>query len=215
MLSGFFNYENPVWRFIGKFFDIFVLNILWMVCCIPVFTAGAATTAVYYVSLKLVRDEDGATIRQYFKSFRENFRQATGIWLILLAILALIAFDLYFFVMLPGSSLFRLVMISVFIGFLMIWCGASLYVFPLQASFYNPVKKTLYNALFLCFRHFPATLGMLAVDLGFPAAAFMRASFLQPVVFIFGFPLVAFINSFVLVGILGRYMPKEEGDAEV
>lgn len=55
MLQGLFNYDNPVWRFIGKLGDLILLNLLWLICCIPVFTAGAATTAVYYVTLKLVR----------------------------------------------------------------------------------------------------------------------------------------------------------------
>ena len=65
MLQGFFNYDNPVWRFIGKLGDLVLLNLLWLVCCIPVFTAGAATTAVYYVTLKLVRDEDDSTIKSF------------------------------------------------------------------------------------------------------------------------------------------------------
>ena len=57
MFSGIFNYDNPIWRFIGKFCDVMILNVLWLVCFIPVVTVGAATTAVYYVTLKLVRDE--------------------------------------------------------------------------------------------------------------------------------------------------------------
>lgn len=86
MLSGFFNYDNPVWRFIGKFGDLIILNVLWFVCSIPIFTIGASTTAVYYVTLKLARNDDGYTIRSFFKSFKENFKQATIIWLIMLAV---------------------------------------------------------------------------------------------------------------------------------
>lgn len=86
MLQGFFNYDNPVWRFIGKLGDLILLNILWIVCSIPVFTIGASTTAVYYVTLKLARDEGDSTIRSFFHSFKSNFRQATAIWLILLAL---------------------------------------------------------------------------------------------------------------------------------
>lgn len=85
MLQGFFNYDNPVWRFIGKLGDLILLNILWIVCSIPVFTIGASTTAVYYVTLKLVRDEGDSTIRSFFHSFKGNFRQATAIWMVLLA----------------------------------------------------------------------------------------------------------------------------------
>ena len=74
-MRGIFSYDNPVMRFIGKFWDVLILNILWLICSIPVFTIGAATTAVYYVTLKLARDDDGYTIRSFFRSFRQNFRQ--------------------------------------------------------------------------------------------------------------------------------------------
>ena len=74
MLQGLFNYDNPVWRFIGKLGDLIVLNILWTICSIPIFTIGASTTAVYYVTLKLVRDEDDSTIKAFFRSFKSNFK---------------------------------------------------------------------------------------------------------------------------------------------
>ncbi len=65
MLQGIFNYDNPVWRFIGKLGDLMILNILWVICSIPIFTMGASTTAVYYVTMKLVRGDDGYTFRNY------------------------------------------------------------------------------------------------------------------------------------------------------
>ena len=86
MLQGIFNYDNPVWRFIGKLGDLMILNILWVICSIPIFTMGASTTAVYYVTMKLVRGDDGYTLRNYFKSFKENFKQATVIWLLMLQV---------------------------------------------------------------------------------------------------------------------------------
>lgn len=211
MLSQVFNYDNPVWRFIGKFFDVLVLNVLWMICSIPIFTIGASTTAVYYVTLKLVRDEEGPTIRSFFKSFKENFRQATIIWLILLAVGAVIGFDLYFFIMMyTEAAAFRFVMISLFCGFALVGGGILLFVFPLQSRFYNPVKLTLFNAFFISIRHFLQTLGLLVIDIAIPFLAFSYIPILQPLLFLFGFPLLAFINSFVLVGIFDRYMPKEE-----
>ncbi|MFQ9510793.1 MAG: DUF624 domain-containing protein, partial [Lachnospiraceae bacterium] len=58
-MGGLFNLDNPVWRFIGKLVDVALLNLLWIICCIPIVTIGPATTAMYYVTLKLVRDEEG------------------------------------------------------------------------------------------------------------------------------------------------------------
>ena len=77
MLQGLFNYDNPVWRFIGKLGDLILLNILWTICSIPIFTIGASTTAVYYVTLKLVRDEDSSTIKGFFHSFKSNFKHCS------------------------------------------------------------------------------------------------------------------------------------------
>ena len=94
MFSNLFNYDNPVWRFIGKFWDVLVVNLLWIICSIPIVTIGASTTAMYYVTLRLVRDEDGYTIRSFFKSFKDNFKQATAIWLIFLAVGLILGFDL-------------------------------------------------------------------------------------------------------------------------
>ena len=211
MFSGFFNYDNPVWRFIGKFFDIMILNILWVICSIPIVTVGASTTAVYYVTLKLVRDEEGSTIKSFFKSFKENFRQATVIWLILLAAGIVLGVDLYIFLfVMTGSSRMRTLLIAGFLGFALIYASISLFVFPLQCRFYNPVKRTLFNAFFMSIRHFLQTLGLLVIDLGLPALALFVAPILQPMFFLFGFPLIAFVNSYVFVAIFDKYTPKRE-----
>lgn len=151
MLQGFFNYDNPVWRFIGKLGDLVLLNLLWLVCCIPVFTAGAATTAVYYVTLKLVRDEDDSTIKSFFRSFIQNFKQATAIWLLILLAGSLVAFDLWF--IMGGaaagmSGTLKTMLTAVFGGMTLILLFITTYVFPLQARFYNTVKRTLFNAAF-------------------------------------------------------------------
>ena len=148
MLSGLFNYDNPVWRFIGKFWDVLIVNLLWIVCSIPIVTIGASTTAMYYVTLRLARDDDGYTFRSFFKSFRENFKQATAIWLIFLTVGLLLACDVYYFVRLVGASTMRTVMITIFFSMVFIWVAMFTYVFPLQARFYNPVKRTIFNAFY-------------------------------------------------------------------
>lgn len=212
MFSGFFNYDNPVWRFIGKFGDLIILNILWMVCSIPVFTIGASTTAVYYVTLKLARDDDGYTIKSFFKSFKENFKQSTAIWLILLAAGLVLGFDLFFFVRLfTGSQSFKTVMLTIFVAMLLIYLALFTYIFPLQSRFYNPVKRTFFNAFFMSLRHLLHTIAMIAIDGALIVAGFV---FMVPPVsmllMLFGFPLLAFVNSYILTPVFAKYMPKEE-----
>lgn len=209
MFSGFFNYDNPVWRFIGKFWDVIILSFLWGICSIPVFTIGASTTAMYYVTLKLVRDEDGYTFRSFFKSFKENFKQATIIWLIMLAAGLILGGDLWFFLrVFKGSSQFRSIMIAIFLAFSFIYLAIFTYVFPLQSRFYNTVKKTLFNAFFMSIRHFLHTLGMLAIDV----VLIIVALFYFPPLMLFGVALLAFANSYMLSAVFKRYMPEEQRD---
>lgn len=216
MLQGFFNYDNPVWRFIGKFGDLILLNILWIICSIPIFTIGASTTAVYYVTLKLVRDDDGYTIKSFFRSFKENFKQATIIWLILLATGLILIFDLRFFLMvMTGNSMFRTAFTAAIGALTIIWLFILTYAFPLQCRFYNPIKRTLFNAFFMSIRHFFHTLGMLVIDAALLAASYLSIFYVPQffvLVMLFGFPLIAFVNSYIFNSIFKQYMPKEEAE---
>ena len=76
----FFSLENPIWKFIGNLADFFLLSCLWYLCCLPVVTAGAATTALYYVTLKMARGQEGQLIPAFFHSFKQNLKQATALW---------------------------------------------------------------------------------------------------------------------------------------
>ena len=96
-MSGLLNLDGPVMQFITKIVYSVYLNILWFICCLPIVTIGASTTALYYVSLKIVKNEEGNLTKAFFHSFKENFRQGTAIWLIL-SVLARFSelMDMYF-----------------------------------------------------------------------------------------------------------------------
>lgn len=215
MLQGIFNYDNPVWRFIGKLGDLILLNILWIICSIPVFTIGASTTAVYYVTLKLVRDEEGSTIRSFFYSFKSNFRQATAIWLIMLAAGIVLSVDFWFFFtgQMALNSMFNTVLTAIAGGMLLIYSFILTYVFPLQSRFYNPVKRTLFNAFFMSVRHLLQTVGILAADLCIVAASYFGLFYVPQVsmlLLLFGMPLLAFVNSYFFSAVFRKYMPETE-----
>lgn len=206
MFSNLFNYDNPVWRFIGKFWDVLVVNLLWIICSIPIVTIGASTTAMYYVTLRLVRDEDGYTIRSFFKSFKDNFKQATAIWLIFLAVGLILGFDLYFVLTMMAYSTLRTVMTTVFLALLFIWFAMFTFVFPLQSRFYNPVKKTIFNAFFMSIRHVFYTIGIVVMDV----VLVLLTLTMIPQLLMFGVALIAFVNSFFLNAVFKKYMPKDD-----
>ena len=78
--------DNVITRALSKICDMICLNVLWVICSIPIVTIGASTTALYTVMLKMVRNEEGYIFRGFFKAFKENFKQSTIIWLIVAAL---------------------------------------------------------------------------------------------------------------------------------
>ncbi len=209
-MKGLFNYDNPVMRFIGKFWDVLVLNILWLICSLPIFTIGASTTAVYYVTLKLARDDDGYTIRSFFHSFKQNFRQATIIWLIFLLTGIILFADLWFVLtanVVPAGTM-RVLATALFIGLLIVWFAMITYVFPVLARFYGTVKQTIMNAFLLSVRYLLYTIGIIAIDVLIVVLTLTSL----PVLSMLGFPLLAFLNSFFLERIFKKLIPKDERD---
>ena len=77
----FFSYDSPIMSFLSKVADLLFLNILTLIFSIPLITIGAATTAAHYTALKIHREE-GHVWSSFWKSFKENLGQSTGIWLI-------------------------------------------------------------------------------------------------------------------------------------
>ena len=90
---GLFSFDSPFMAFLGKAAEFLIICLLCTLFCLPVITVGAAVTAKYYVGMKLYRGEDVPFFRAYLKSFKDNFRQATIIWMIELLIGGFLAFD--------------------------------------------------------------------------------------------------------------------------
>ena len=74
------NTDKPLFAVLTKLTYSAYLNILWLVCSLPIVTIGASTTALFYVTLKMAEDRDDGLTRMFFKAFRENFKPATKLW---------------------------------------------------------------------------------------------------------------------------------------
>ena len=212
-MRNVFNFEGPLFSGLSKMADLLWLNILFIVCSLPIFTIGASVTALYYVTLKMARDEEGYITKSFFKSFRQNFKQGTGIWLILLAIGFVLIFDLRFVtneayaVMIPSEAIKNVLMVSTMaIG--VIWTFVYIYVFPILAKFDNTVKNTMRNAFFMSIRHLPKTLLMVVIYL-IPLVLMYFFNAAIVLVFIM-FSMEAYFCSKNFVKIFDLYLPKEE-----
>lgn len=166
-MKQLFSYDSPVSQVLFKLCWACCLGAVWLVCSLPVFTLGAATTALYAVTLKLVRDAEGTSpLKQFFAAFRANFRQATGLWLLLLCAGAFLATDLYVASRLRVSTagaaaVFWTLLFAVLLAAALIYVIVLLYVFPLLSYFENSSRAMLLNALLVGVRYLFCTILML------------------------------------------------------
>lgn len=200
-MGGLFSIENPFWQFVNRLLHIILLNFLWLICSIPIITMGAATTAVYSVTLKMVKKQEGYTTKSFFEAFRTNFFQSTVIWLILLVIGAVIGADLTVYLRASSISLPGMLLMIAFFAASVLFVFENIYVFALQAHFDNTLKRTMGNALIMSIRHLPTSMVMVTISVLLTALGFL----VFPPILFGGIALITWINSFFLVKIFDRY----------
>ena len=199
----FFSYESKFSQLLLKLCNACMLNVLWFVCSLPIVTMGAATTALYYACLKIVRDEDSHVAAQFFRSFRQNFRQATQIWLILLGcglFLGLDGYILYHLRLTSGGTMgviWTLALAAVIAAAIVLVIVLE-HVFPLLASVENTDKAMLKNAFLIGTHYLFATILVFAVHF---AMFFVVVAWFTPLI-VFGEGLCALISAWLLNGIL-------------
>lgn len=204
-----FNLDSPLMNLLTKLANLMILNFLTMLCCIPIVTAGSAITALYYVTIKMARGDDPYIVKSYFKSFKENLKQSTIIWLIMLAAIIIITMD--WRIVLNGGMTGTVgtvmkVMLLIVTLFLLL---TGLYIFPVLSRFDNTVKNTIKNAFLMSILNLPKSI--LIVILHFlPVVLILLSENLLPVSFLLGIPLVAYMCSILYVKIFKRFEPEEE-----
>ena len=123
--------DNCVMRALGKIGDKICLNVMWLICCIPIITIGASTTALYTVMLRMVKNEEGYIFRGFLKAFKSNFKQSTLIWLILLLLGIVWTVDFRVSGFMPGMAGIILSALFLALGFILL--SVMSYIFPLSA----------------------------------------------------------------------------------
>ena len=163
-MKNIFSLDNPVMIFLGKVADLVILNLLFVFCSAPIVTIGASATAMCYVTLKARDGYEGSVMRYFFKSFKENFVQATGIWIILSLLAAILGIN-YRIIRTADqfTALFMRIVICISAILLIM---VALYVFFLQARFQNTILRTLRNALALAIGNAPRCILAGAVSVG-------------------------------------------------
>ena len=187
-----FNMDSSFMRALGKIADLMILNVVTLLLCLPVVTGGAAITALHYMCLKMVRNEESYILKGYFKSFRENFRQSTILWILFLLAAGVVAGDIaimYYAVM----EFPFVVRVGILIMGFVVVCTA-LYAFPMQAKFANPIKATIKNAFMASLTQFPKTFLMILLLFAGPILILISGR-LAPIVFFFGLSFHAYVSA--------------------
>lgn len=190
-MGNIFNSDSGFSKFMNRVADLFILNILWIFCSIPIITIGATTTALYSVNLKFIDNEEENLIKTFFKSFKENFKKSTIIWLIILSLSIILGVNLVFWLK-CGLSLSYFALPFIFFS-LFIFLLVIPYIFIILTK----TKCSILNIFKYCFiislKNLPYS--VLIVLFG---ASVLFATFYFPIVFLFMLLLGVALHSYMI-----------------
>lgn len=206
-MKEMFQQDNMFNAVMAKIFDLILLNILWLVCCIPIITIGASTTALYYMTMKMVRNQESGVVKGFFKSFRQNFRQSVPMTMLLLVFAGVLIAD--FHILSGSKSQGASIFYGVCVTLLLIGGAIFSYAFPLLAKFENTVGKMMTNAAKIAVTHLPQTAVLVAINFA-PFLWFLISpetfSMVFWIWFFAGTGISAFVNSMLLVKIFDEFI---------
>lgn len=213
-----FSYDSMFIRLLNRVGDLFILSLTFVLFSLPVFTIGASLTALYYASMKSLTGEDGYIWKNFVKSFKLNFKQATAMWGIAIFVFIVLGVDVWFWYQQKKAGGSTMVDVFLVVSIIMFLLAAMifLYAFPLQAKFDNKIKVQLRNAFFLSIKYFPTTLLLLIISV-----VILWAFYYQPALMVVGFLLVGFgvvghLYGFFMLRCFRPYLvmeqPEDHGD---
>lgn len=150
------NMDSGIMRALAKITDLMLLQFMFILTSIPVFTIGAGLTALFSATRKLKHDSVTSVVRAYFAEFKSNFKQSTIVWILFLLAGGLLFFDITYYGAQEKTGLNTLMLMGAWVLVVVVYL-AAVYVFPLIAWFENGVKAQLKNALLMSISHFLTT----------------------------------------------------------
>lgn len=209
VLDKFFKSDGAFITILTKIGQIVILNLLWMVCCIPIVTIGASTTAFYYSMIKAVRRERSYPIREFFRSFKRTARNGSILTVIMLLMGSLLYYAILNIPREAGGAGMIAIIILCAIGILFL--GTVVYLFPVLSRFEFKIAKYMTMSFYLSLRHIKTTL---LLWVGMVASVWLMLVFPMPVIFII--PGVwCYITTYFIEPVLKKYTPKpKEGEED-
>lgn len=194
------NVDNPFFNFMGRLADIVLLNLLFLVCSLPMITMGASLAALYQACDDMAEGEFVSAFRNFFGAFRKQLKNSIKIWLVFLLTGCLLIFDLIFLGGTGGRNVWSIIGIgvgSLFVLWEMIFC----YIFPVLLKKGGSIGEMVRESMLLAVRNFPYTIIMVLFNI-IPFLCFILGGQVLisviPLYLLFGFGLTAFINTYFL-----------------
>lgn len=156
----FFSVESPLYKFMQSLWDILKLNFMWMIFCIPIVTIGGSTIAAFSVLLRMSEDQEGNVIKDFWKAFRENWKQGIFIGLLPPICFEAVFLDFQLYNAVENGGL-GILIVGCFSAYIFIFC--LIYVFPLLARYDNTVINSIKNSFRIGMKFFGRTFLLLVI----------------------------------------------------
>ncbi len=199
-MRRFFDYGGSFFRLTSMVADIMMLGILWLLFCMPIITIGASSTALFYVATKRLSNREGYIVKDFFQSFKTNFKTATIVWLTLLLSWYLLYINVNIMNYLGGAFIY---LSAVYYFFALQILFINIFAFPLLSRFEFGYKKLMITALLMANKHLLTTIICVAVF----AVLFVLVFMIPPLAIFMG-SIYSFAVSCFLIKIFRKYMPE-------
>ena len=210
-MGKIFNLDAPIVQAVGKVGQMIITTLTWLLFCLPVVTAGAATVALCRIMINLKEDRS-CSFRTFFQAFRENFKKGTLLWLLLLGCAAVLAVLFYLMVLVENTILRMVALIMFCLLFFLVYI-AAIYAFPLTAYFENTISATIRNAIGMGLGNLRQTIMSIAVTLVPLALMFLSMKLFVTLLFmliILGPGAICYGVMCLLLPVFRRYVPGYE-----
>ena len=211
-MGRLFNYDSPFMQTLTRFATVFFCGICWLLCCIPIITAGASNVAMYRMMFN-IREEKPAGAGMFFKTFAKEFGKSTILWLIDLIFVALLAIGYWMIASASEKGTGSALLLIVFFIPFFLWMTTFAYVFPLNSYFENTIGRTILNGLLISLRYLRFTVPVLAMSL-IPIIGFVISEYyfilLLPLWVLVAIPLIFYFQSHFFLKVFTDLIPAEE-----
>ncbi len=206
MKKSLFATDGTYAKIMNWIWDVIVISVLWVICSIPIITAGAATSAAYYAAAKAVRAGEGKAFSAFFHAFRQNFKQTAFFSVLYCLILLVLLFDSVYCY---NNAQIPLIVLYLFYCMILLSIVSAQYLFTFISRF-SLSKFQLFRMAVLCsFRHIISTILLLVL-----LVAMAVGVYLMPWG-VLAFPGILFyLTSYVMEPIMRKYMASPEPGEE-